>query len=569
MTRRGSQLPWGASGRPALYGGPKRTRGVARPFILGGIALAVVLLAWFAFGRICGSTTCVDDYCPTDRKIEAPEGYEFVSRIFAHNEDKGPLAAGFDLAVAVEVTKPVKTGESLSFYRYVEETRNWEPISPAVLDAQGAVVSATFSSTPSLMAVMRRNSPGGSVVAYLPHNASLHAEAKGRVSIVHTIDFKPAADGAVTGELSSIKSDGTFEVYPVISANNSVRGDVAIVENILSNREARTKHVQQIVETLAKANVKGVDIAYLDLPLTARTSFTLFISELYSQLHSQNKQLTLTLPSPIKAQNRIDEGAYDWTELAKTSDLLKIAPYRDQATYRLTVPEILQYLVERVPPSKLILTVSPYATETGGETINVMSIAQAMSIATRVTVRADAEAITTSSNIKVAGTNIDKDEALTGIRWSPETATVAFSYKQPQGAGSRTIYLENFFSIGFKLEMLSSYKLGGVAIEDASNNEFLGNIWTALVPFISSGQPILLQPNPQDLAPKWAVSENGGQIEDTTRGSANWFTPTAAGTYTISLTLSDGVALFENAIEVNVRARPATQSPSSSPTPAR
>src|SRR5690606_17671336 len=146
-------------------------------------------------------------------------------------------------------------------------------------------------------------------------------------------------------------------------------------------------------------------------------------------------------------------------------------------------PEILEYLTARVTPAKLILTVSPYATETGGETINVMSLAQAMSIATRVTVRAEADAITTSTNIEITGTNIDKDESLTGIRWSADTATVAFSYKQALGAGSRTIYLENFFSIGFKLELIGTFKLGGVAVEDASANDFLGNIWTALVPF--------------------------------------------------------------------------------------
>ena len=138
-----------------------------------------------------------------------------------------------------------------------------------------------------------------------------------------------------------------------------------------------------------------------------------------------------------------------------------------------------------------------------------------------------------------------------------------------QGAGSRTIYLENFFSIGFKLELVGTYKLGGVAVEDASANEFLGNIWPALVPFITSGQPILLQPNPQDLNPKWKVKDNQGTIEDTGRGSANWFTPAQAGTYTISLTLSDGVSLFENSIEVNVKARPVTSTPSPTATPAR
>ena len=573
MTRRGGQLPWGASGRPNLYGGPKNSRGYGRIAVLAVIAVLFLLFAWFIVGRMRSNTECLDYYCPADRSIEPPEGFELVSRIFAYNAEKGEVDGQTDLAIAVELTETAETGSSLSFYRYIEETQNWEPITPAVLEPAGRVVSGTFSGTPSIMAVMRRNSPGGTTVAYLPHNATLHPQAKGQVALVHPIDFKPAADGSVTGELSNIQSDGSFEVFPVISANASVRGDVAIVENLLATGESRANHIEQIVAKLAETNVKGVDIAYLDLPVTARTSFTQFIGELYQRLHAQNKQLTLLLPSPIKAQNRIDEGAYDWAALGQTADLIKIAPYRDQATYRLTMPEVLEYLTAKVTPSKLVLTVSPYATETGGESISVMSIAQAMSIASRVTVRAEADEITTSTVVEVAGTNIDKDEALTGIRWSPETATVAFSYKQPQGAGSRTIYLENFYSIGFKLELISAHKLGGVAIEDASNNDFLGNIWTALVPYITSGQPILMQPNPQDLAPKWKATDSAGEsqgtIEDTTRGSVRWSTPAVAGTYNIALTLSDGVSLFENSIQINVKAKPAPNAPVPTSTPVR
>jgi len=84
--------------------------------------------------------------------------------------------------------------------------------------------------------------------------------------------------------------------------------------------------VQQVVAKMNEVNARGVDIAYLDLSATQRTSFSLFIGELYEALHAQNKQLTLTLPAPIKVQNRIDEGAYDWAALGKAADLIKIAP---------------------------------------------------------------------------------------------------------------------------------------------------------------------------------------------------------------------------------------------------
>lgn len=569
MTRRGGRLPWGATGGGGLYGGPRRSTNYGRIAVLGLIGLGMVLVVFWLFGRMCNSASCDDYYCPSGRNIAALDGYEFASRIFDYNKDKGAVAGNQNLSIQVELTKPASDGQSLTFFRYVEETKNWEPVTPAVLDPSGRVVSATLTSPPAIITVMRRTAPGGASVAYLQHNEPLNKAAIGHVSIVHTIDFKPLADGSLEGDLSTLKSDGSFAIYPVVSANNRTKGDVAIVENILASAESRSNHVNQIVQKAAQANVKGIDIAYMDLTVTSRTSFTLFVGELFDKLHAQGKQLTLTLPSPIKAQNRIDEGAYDWAELGKRADLLKIAPYRDQATYRLVMPEILQDLSAKVAPGKLILTISPYATETGGDTVNTMSLTAAMALATRITVRANADEITTSSNVKVAGVNIDKDEGLPGIRWSPETATVAFSYKQPQGGGSRTIYLENFFSVGFKLEYIRTFHLGGVAVEEAGDDVYLGDVWTALVPFITSGTPILLQPNSQDLAPKWKVKDNQGTIEDTGRGSANWFTPAQPGAYSISLTLSDGVSLYENSVDISVKAKTAPASPTAAPTAAR
>ncbi|GIW17392.1 MAG: hypothetical protein KatS3mg064_0549 [Tepidiforma sp.] len=567
MMRGGGRLPWGAGGASQPLGGRGGQRPLGRIIGLGAILVGIALLGWFAFGRICGSDSCVDVYCPSDRDIAAPEGYEFASRIFELNPKATAVQPGFDLQVQAALLKPAADGRMLSFFRYDEGAQRWEPVAPAVPDAQGTVVTGTFKDAPPVIAVLRRNTPAGEVVAYLPHNANLHPQAAPHVTIVHPIDFAPAADGGVAGELSrTVARTATYEVYPVIAANASVAGQVAVVETLLADARSRTNHVQQIVAKANEAGVNGIDIAYLDLPATQRTSFTLFIGELAGALHGQGKKLTVTLPSPIKTQNRIDEGAYDFQAIAAQADLVKIAPYRDQATYRLVMPEVLRYLAERVPPSKLVLTVSPYATETGGETINRLTLVDAMNIATRISVRAQADAITTSTQVDVAGTNIDRDEGLTGLRWYPETATVAFSYKQPQGGGSRTIYLENVFSIGFKLELIPTFKLGGVAIEDASENVLLGDIWPAIIPFVTSGLPTLQQPNADDLKPRWAVSS--GTIEDTGRGSARWFTPSEPGTYKVTLTLSDGVALFENSVDVTVRARPAagaTPSPTARP----
>ena len=565
MTRRGStgsQLPWSRR-QTGIYGapGPKRY-GRALSYALA--ALALVAVGYFLFTKAFGGGGCEEEYCASGRNIAPPDGFELVSKIYGFRLDAEALAPGSDAQVYLPLTRATTDNRNLTFFRYVEESRAWEPVTAAVLEPQGDKVSGVFHDMPALIAVLRRTGSQWTIAAYLEHNAPLHREAAGNVTIVHTLDFRPQSDGTLQGELSTTKFDPGVAVYPVISANAADKASVPIVTGILASPTTRSGHVQRIAAMANEKKLEGIDIAYLDLPGSERTNFTLFIAELGQALHAQSKKLTLTLPPPLKSQDRIDEGAYDWAQLGQAADVLQITPYRDQGTYRKAMPEILTYLTGLVEPSKLVLTVTPYATVQAAEGIQRVPISTAMTIATKMTIGGSAsQKIETNSILEIRGTNIDKTENLTGIQWDPNSATVAFTYKDN---GGRTIWLENYFSVGFKLEFVSRFKLGGVAVEDASDNIHLGNIWPAITPFVTGGQPVLLRPNPADLQPVWAAQK--GQIEDTNKGVVKWTTPAEPGTYSITLTLSDGVSRFENEVSIVVQAR-AAATPAATPTVTR
>lgn len=560
MTGRGGQLPWGTRRPGMTYG--NRGGGAGRVVLLGLILVATFALAYFALTRACGGSKCEEAYCASDEQIATPEGYQRVTRIYAYNQAKGAVPEGNNVQIQLELEEPTTDSRNLSFYRYVPDTKIWEPMTPAVLDAQGKHVSATLNSAPPVLAVMRRLSAAGHVVAYLPpKNAPIHPEAAAHATIVHTRDFKPTSDGGLAGTPAQVQVPPGAAWYPMVSVDANEKGLIPIVTTILSNSTSRSNHVQQILKKVQDLGLAGIDISYMDLPVDQRTSFTLFVSELATALHAQNKMLTLTLPSPLKTPERVDEGAYDWAELGKAADVLQIWPYRDQGTFRRDMPDILKQLTGEVDPNKLVLTVSPYAVEKSTEGLRTMTLTEAMIIATKLGISGDEKGLTTNTIVQITGINIDRDENRSGIKWSPEAASVAFTYQQN---GGRTVWIENAFSIGFKLELIPQFKLGGVAVEDATADTLLGNIWTALTPFITSGQPVLLQPNPQDLQPRWKASK--GTTEGGARGSVKWTTPAEPGTYTVSVTLSDGVALFENAIPVAVVAK---ATPVASPTAGR
>ena len=530
----------GAVQRSAFSGrrGPSPVRFV----VLALIAVAVLvigLVTWFFLGR--GPGDCTDAYCETtESAFDVPPDFELYSKLFERNPDADPLPDGFDLQITIPLEIPTTDGRGLSFYGYDTENQIWEPVASAALDEAGERATGIFADPPRYLAVFRRLNEGRQVVVYLSPGDSLHATAALLATVVHTLDFTPAPDGSLMGQPSP-RPPTTAVHYPVISASAEIDGSVPNVDNILATGADRTNHVRQIVQRVAAHRLAGIDIAYLDLRADHRTSFTLFIAELAEALHAQGKTLTLTLPAPLKAIDRIDEGAYDWAALGQSADLIKIAPVRDQSTYRLHMPEILEHITTIVDGGKVILTITPYASEKSADGLRRLSLTEAMRIASKLAVRS--ESVTAGSEVQVVAVNIDRDEGLSGLRWQPETATVAFTYKLN---GGRTVWIENVFSAGFKLEFVSVFNLGGLAVEDASDNVFLGNIWTAVEPFVASGQAVLLQPDHTYLVPQWSVSS--GSLVGGDRGLVTWETPLEAGTYTVTLTLSDGVERFESRI---------------------
>lgn len=559
MIRRTNQ--WPAPG----YGSRRPSR--VRPVVLTGAVVAVVILAMFLIFRMCGGASCTDFYCATSRAIAPPEGHERLTSVFERNPDR-TLTPGERLDITLPLREKTDDRRNLMLYAYREETRTWEPVAPALLDDSGTTTTATLDGDvrPELLAVLRRVSAAGHVVAYVNHNQRLHPSAAERVTIVHTRDFRPDAAGGVVGDLSDpatvgIPTGRAATHYPVISASAAEQGMIPILSGILASAAARSNHVQQILNLVVSRNLAGIDIAYFDLPVSERTSFALFIAELGAALKAQGKQLSVTLPSPIRTGDRIDEGAYDWGEIGRSADIVKLWPYRDQGTFRRDMPAILQHLVQVVQPSsKLVFTVTPYATEKSPEGIRTLTLAQAMGIATILSVQSGPDGrVTTGSSVSIVGTNIDQQAGRSGIAWQPATASVAFTYELN---GGRTVWIENVFSVAFKLEYVARYGLGGVAVEDASGDPLIGDIWPALIPFIATGQPVLVRPNPADLVPSWEVS--AGTREGGLNGRITWGTPAQPGVYTVKLRLSDGVAYFENEVTIDVQAR---DRPAASPTP--
>jgi hypothetical protein len=538
-----SPIPWNTGRSRRGRAGPDWPRVAA----FGALALAAVVFGWFAIRFLTGES-CDDPYCPVSIDTSTPTGFALASDVYEYSGEPLDIPEGGGVDITVELQDDADVSSGLSFFQYRQESSSWEPLGAAVVGSESRFATGRFSDTPAIIAVMRRLSPAGNVIAYLDPGESLHPDAMALVTIVHTRDFRPAPDGTIEGTVSPPPATTDAMHIPSVAAGNVETGTLANLDSILLDASKRSAHVRAITTFVQNAGLPGIDISYMDLRNDQRNSFALFIAELATALHTDSKLLTVTLPPPTRNGDVVNEGSYDWSAIGSAADIVQMLPVRDQTTYRDDMTAILNYLSPRVAPSKLALVVTPLAAEKSQTGVRALTLTDAMTVATKL--RLSGAELAPNENVEIVGFNIDQNEELTGLIWSANTATVAFNYKLD---GARTVWLENVFSVGFKLEFATEWGLGGIAVEKASSDPFLGNIWPAIQPYVVSGQPLLLQPNASDLQPVWSAEE--GLLEGGQRGVVRWTAPAEPGAYTVNLSLSDGVVTFESEIRLAVEQR--------------
>jgi len=526
------------------------------PLIIGGTVLfiAVVIILVFLLSGVFGGgdedrTTTVDG-----TGIEAvfgempglPPGLVALSDFVEFNTD-GDLSA--TIALPLRSLPEDETG--LGFYTFLAE--RWQRVADARLDAGEQRAEADFSPLPQNLAVLRVVAQAYQVAASLPPGGRLHPEAK--AGIVSPRDYKPLSDSSLEGTATGVEiGDGVLLIPTIVGSGEDT---AAVVNDILSNDLLIGQHVQEIVQLAESGGFAGIDLEYSAVDPDLRTEFTSFAQELGQALREDGRRLSLTLPPP-----GLQRSAYDWPVLGQAADIIKILPIADPLRYWEVMPEGLTQLVEDVDPRKLMLVVSPFSAELDeGGGIRTLGYLEAMLLAGEITVRepADPEKIETGVGVKVVAVNLAQSEGATDIRWDDDAAALSFSYLAPD---TRTVYIENVFSAGFKLELVQTYALGGVAVSDASAQTDVANIWPVVNQLIETGTASLVRPNGDALVPRWEAPD-GGKLDATAGPSVIWRTD-EPGTYTLRMLISDGDQRFGQEIDVEVKEKEQVQQ---TPTP--
>jgi hypothetical protein len=301
-------------------------------------------------------------------------------------------------------------------------------------------------------------------------------------------------------------------------------------------------------------SLDGITLEYSSVDVDLETEFTAFVTALADALHANDKRLNLTLPPPTNQRL-----AYDWAQLGELADVIQVLPIADPVAYWDNMPNALSRITEDVNPRKVFLVVSPFSIEGQGDAARPIGYLQAMSLASAAAVRepTNPAELTPGADVRVVARNLDEGEGASPMQWNNDSLTVSFALG---GTDRRRIFVENSYSIAFKLELVQTYGLGGLSVSDGSSQSDVANLWPTIGDFVRSATVTLRRPNQTMLSPTWQAPD-GGDIGAGSGTGATWV-PDASGQFRVVLVVSDGDRRFGQELLIDVLASEETPSPS-------
>ena len=225
--------------------------------------------------------------------------------------------------------------------------------------------------------------------------------------------------------------------------SNNFDGNIA--KTLLESPSNRQALINNILSAIKTNGYKGVNIDFEGVYYYDRSYLTTFMNELYSTLNPQGFYVTISVPAKtIDSPTNSWSGAYDYAALAKASDQVVLMTYDEHypggtpgAIASISwVENVIKYAVTVIPKEKLLVGTAAYGYDWSSNGTKAYSISGISSLA-----------LTYGAVIK----------------WDSLSQSPYFTYSDAAGV-SHTVWFENAQSLNYKLDLVNSYDISGIAI---------------------------------------------------------------------------------------------------------
>ena len=459
--------------------------------------------------------------------------------------------------------------ETLGMYAWTDAGWTWMP--SQVIGAED-IILAELDAIPEKLdfVVAQTQQLPPTLSADMPAGGQVPEAAQGVITELNPRAFM-LDDGGQVKSLAATGISAGYAVVPILAnwdENGTIRND--LVDNLLVDHGLRQQHIDAILQAVDTGGFQGIEIDYRAINPSLRSAFSEFIAELADQLHQQGKILAVRVEYPRQiAFDRWDTGAFDWLDLGRSVDVLKVPSLPDPQAY---VPEgpmdqLARWAVSQVQRQKLQFVLSTRSTDLRGANPTFVSYAEAMSPFTQVSTENGRDTFQAGEQIIF---NLSAGEGSTSILYDEGAHTHWFRYKDDRGQ-ERTVWLENADSIAHKLRQLAHYNLRGVAFEHLFQDGQDEQVWRVIREYHTQTIPSSIS----HFAVIWTIQDSTGKtVENLTNPLSDprlaWIAPKEGGKYTVAAAVSSDSgqsAAVQGETVIEVRTVQPTPTPETTPEP--
>lgn len=288
----------------------------------------------------------------------------------------------------------------------------------------------------------------GYATYYYAGDSSSYNTMTANTSIIDEIatdTYTTNASGTITGLLptNQITYANSNNIKALAMITNNFDGTIA--QALLESSANRQALINNIVTAIKVNGYKGVNIDLEGVLYNDRSYLTTFMSELYSTLHPQGFYVTMAVPAKTSDSPTASwSGAYDYAALANYTDQIVLMAYDEHYPGGTPgaiasigwVENVIKYAITVIPKEKLLLGNAAYGYDWSVNGTKAYSIPNIYNLATTYGAT---------------------------IQWDSISKASYFTYTDT-AAISHTVWFENAQSLNYKLDLVNTYDLSGIAI---------------------------------------------------------------------------------------------------------
>jgi hypothetical protein len=461
---------------------------------------------------------------------QLPPHLRLYSAVY-HFEVDGPPPK----AALLNLPRPATAPHTVDLYAWDGAAWRWLPTH---IDLASGTVAAQLDLLPQAVALMQTQ-PGSQVVtADLPPDLALPSAARGALTELWLTGFHLRADGSFELDLTRPEIGEDAILIPSLRNWREEGVLTADTDSILIDPNLRQRHVEAIVGVALAGNYPAVQLDYRGLDPAYRQEFSLFVEELATALHAQNRALQVRVEAPVQvAANRWETGAYDWTAIGRAADRLQIPLPTDPATLRQGQTEAwLTWALGQVERAKLQPILSLYSLDISPEGVTPLPATQTLAYLGPIHTALKGDNVEPGDEVSLSLAGLSR-----GVLEIDPTLSLLHFVGPDETGQTHQFYLPTNATLSRWLQQATDYNLAGVALEGLWSGAPNSQTWQLLQGYRQSALPGV------EAEPIWVWQVTAAdtpaeplkvETRPITEISYAWTAPDTSGEYQVTVALS-------------------------------